>query len=85
MTRTEIYKSRAAESHTGEDWRVVGVAHLDCDDFQLASLPTVDEGGTRALTLTMGEALMLADKLCAAVRDVSREARDTEEREHHPR
>ncbi len=26
-----------AESHTGEDWRGVGVAHLDCDDFQLAS------------------------------------------------
>jgi hypothetical protein len=30
------------------------------------------EGGTWALTLTIGEALMLADKLCAAVRDVSK-------------
>jgi len=43
------------------------------------------QGGTWALTLTMGEALMLADKLCAAVRDVSREARDAEERNSQPR
>lgn len=33
-----------AESHTGEDWRVVGVAHLACDDLQLASPPTVNMG-----------------------------------------
>jgi hypothetical protein len=38
------------------------------------------QGGTWALTLTMGGALMLAKKLCAAVQDVSRAARDADER-----
>jgi len=33
-----------AESHSGDDWHVVGVGHLDLDSLQLWSLPTVDMG-----------------------------------------
>ena len=33
-----------AESHSGDDWHVIGVGHLDLDGLQLVSLPTVDMG-----------------------------------------
>jgi hypothetical protein len=32
------------EAHTGEDWRVVGLGHLDLNRLHLASMPTVDPG-----------------------------------------